>query len=186
MPRVEGVRFVTETVGKPTLACIVITKDEERNISDCLSSARWADDIIVVDAESPDSSQICAQAADLRVEEARRDAAGREKRRKAVKVREAYTNRRPMYLGIVPGNREENRGIQEITEVIPIVRVLPKIIRIHDQVLSKGLLKTCMEFIALPWKNRSRRPKEGRGYGITHGAGQDQVLVEGGLHHASV
>jgi glycosyltransferase involved in cell wall biosynthesis len=33
---------------------VVITKNEERNIADCLASVRWADDIIVVDAESRD------------------------------------------------------------------------------------------------------------------------------------
>ena len=32
----------------------VITKDEEKNISDCLKSVEWADEIIVVDSESTD------------------------------------------------------------------------------------------------------------------------------------
>jgi glycosyltransferase involved in cell wall biosynthesis len=45
---------VTESVSGPTLACIVITKNEERNIADCLASVRWADDIVVIDAESRD------------------------------------------------------------------------------------------------------------------------------------
>ena len=45
---------MTESVSRPTLACVVITKNEERNIADCLASVRWADDLIVVDAESCD------------------------------------------------------------------------------------------------------------------------------------
>lgn len=36
------------------ISVIVITKDEEKNISDCLKSVEWADEIIVVDAESTD------------------------------------------------------------------------------------------------------------------------------------
>lgn len=36
------------------ISVILITKDEEKNISDCLKSVEWADEIIVVDAESTD------------------------------------------------------------------------------------------------------------------------------------
>ena len=37
-----------------TVAAVVITKDEEANIAACLESVRWADETIVVDAESRD------------------------------------------------------------------------------------------------------------------------------------
>jgi (heptosyl)LPS beta-1,4-glucosyltransferase len=37
-----------------SIAAIVITKDEERNIAACLESLRWADEIVVVDACSSD------------------------------------------------------------------------------------------------------------------------------------
>lgn len=37
-----------------TIAAVVITKDEECNIASCLESVRWADELIVVDAESRD------------------------------------------------------------------------------------------------------------------------------------
>ncbi len=47
---------MTESVNRPTLACVVITKNEERNITDCLASVRWADDMIVIDAESNDKT----------------------------------------------------------------------------------------------------------------------------------
>ena len=36
------------------IAAVVITKDEQNNIADCLESVRWADELIVVDAESQD------------------------------------------------------------------------------------------------------------------------------------
>ena len=36
------------------ISVIVITKDEEKNIIDCLKSVDWADEIIVVDSESTD------------------------------------------------------------------------------------------------------------------------------------
>jgi glycosyltransferase involved in cell wall biosynthesis len=38
----------------PTVACVVITKNEEANIQDCLKSVQWVDELIVVDAESRD------------------------------------------------------------------------------------------------------------------------------------
>jgi (heptosyl)LPS beta-1,4-glucosyltransferase len=38
------------------ISVIVITKDEENNISNCLKSVEWADEIIVVDAESNDKT----------------------------------------------------------------------------------------------------------------------------------
>ncbi len=37
-----------------TIAAVIITKDEEHNIADCLESVRWADELVVVDAESRD------------------------------------------------------------------------------------------------------------------------------------
>ena len=37
-----------------SIAAVVITKDEERNIADCLASVAWVDEIVVVDACSTD------------------------------------------------------------------------------------------------------------------------------------
>jgi (heptosyl)LPS beta-1,4-glucosyltransferase len=37
-----------------SIAAVIITKDEEKNIAACLESVRWADERIVVDAESRD------------------------------------------------------------------------------------------------------------------------------------
>lgn len=38
------------------LSVIIITKNEEKNIVDCLESVKWADEIIIVDAFSSDST----------------------------------------------------------------------------------------------------------------------------------
>ncbi len=38
------------------ISVVVITKDEEKNISECLESVEWADEIIVVDSESKDKT----------------------------------------------------------------------------------------------------------------------------------
>jgi len=58
---------VTELVSRPTLACIVITKNEEVNIQDCLRSALWANELIVVDAESCDKTVELARACGAKV-----------------------------------------------------------------------------------------------------------------------
>lgn len=58
---------MTESASRPTVACIVITKNEERNIVDCLASVRWADDLIVVDAESSDKTVELARASGAKV-----------------------------------------------------------------------------------------------------------------------
>ena len=38
------------------LSVIVITYNEEENIKDCLESAKWADEIIIVDSCSKDNT----------------------------------------------------------------------------------------------------------------------------------
>lgn len=38
------------------ISVIIITKNEEKNIEDCLKSAEWADEIIIVDSESKDKT----------------------------------------------------------------------------------------------------------------------------------
>ena len=44
------------------LSVVIITRDEEANIRDCLESVKWADEIIVVDSESVDKTgEICRE-----------------------------------------------------------------------------------------------------------------------------
>src|SRR5262245_11194436 len=45
---------MTSASGLPTVTCVVITKNEEENIRDCLRSVQWVNELIVVDAESTD------------------------------------------------------------------------------------------------------------------------------------
>ncbi len=49
------------------LSVIIITKNEEQNIGECIESVRWADDIVVVDAESSDKTAEIAQSYSARV-----------------------------------------------------------------------------------------------------------------------
>ncbi len=45
---------MAEAPGTVSLTCLVITKNEEANLPECLDSVRWANEVIVVDAESTD------------------------------------------------------------------------------------------------------------------------------------
>ena len=49
------------TTNSSFLSTVIITKNEERNIDDCLKSVKWADELIVVDAESTDRTQELAR-----------------------------------------------------------------------------------------------------------------------------
>jgi glycosyltransferase involved in cell wall biosynthesis len=48
---------------KSPLSVIILTRNEERNIGDCLKSVSWADEIIVLDAHSTDRTSEIASAA---------------------------------------------------------------------------------------------------------------------------
>ena len=50
---------------RPLLSVIIITKNEQDNILDCLESVNWADEIIVVDSSSTDKTEeICRKYTD--------------------------------------------------------------------------------------------------------------------------
>jgi (heptosyl)LPS beta-1,4-glucosyltransferase len=53
---------MTSASGLSTIACVVITKNEEANIRDCLRSVHWANEVIVIDAESRDRTIDLARA----------------------------------------------------------------------------------------------------------------------------
>ena len=52
---------------QPSLACLIITKNEEANIQDCLASVNWTTERIVIDAESTDRTAELARAAGAKV-----------------------------------------------------------------------------------------------------------------------
>ena len=39
-----------------TISVFIVTKNEEKNIRDCLESVKWADEIIIVDSNSSDKT----------------------------------------------------------------------------------------------------------------------------------
>ena len=47
---------------RPTVAAAVITKNEERNIRDCLATLQWADEVLVLDSYSADDTVALARA----------------------------------------------------------------------------------------------------------------------------
>ena len=51
-----------------SLSVILITKNEEANIKDCLESVSFADEIIVVDSQSSDKTQEIAQSYGAKLE----------------------------------------------------------------------------------------------------------------------
>jgi len=52
-------------MGKVLLSVIIITKDEQANIEDCLESVKWADEVVVVDSGSTDKTEeICRRYTD--------------------------------------------------------------------------------------------------------------------------
>ncbi len=52
---------------RPRVSVCIITKDEERNLPDCLASVRWADEVVVVDSHSRDRTRDLAAASGARV-----------------------------------------------------------------------------------------------------------------------
>jgi len=52
-----------------TISAVVLARNEERHLPDCLASLRWADEMLVVDSFSTDRTPEIAQAAGARLEE---------------------------------------------------------------------------------------------------------------------
>ncbi|MGB3056586.1 MAG: glycosyltransferase, partial [Candidatus Omnitrophota bacterium] len=44
-------------MAKTPVSAVIITKNEEKNIAECLESVAWADEIILVDDESADKTR---------------------------------------------------------------------------------------------------------------------------------
>ena len=45
-----------EAMKKPKLSVIILTKNEEKNIADCIASVQWADEVVVFDSFSRDGT----------------------------------------------------------------------------------------------------------------------------------
>jgi len=55
--------------GSPTLAAVVITRDEECHLADCLASLSWADELLVFDSFSRDATPDIARRLGVRLEQ---------------------------------------------------------------------------------------------------------------------
>lgn len=62
---------------KIALSAVIITKDEEANIKDCLESVKWADEIVIVDDNSADRTVEIAQNYTDRISQKKMDIEGR-------------------------------------------------------------------------------------------------------------
>lgn len=51
---------------RPTLAAVLIVKNEADNLADCLATLNWVDEIVVLDSGSTDATQAVAEAAGAR------------------------------------------------------------------------------------------------------------------------
>src|SRR5271166_2950884 len=105
---------------------------------------------VVVDAEGKSGAgrHRRAGSADLGLEEARRHAGKDHQRREAMEIRHADAAGVSGNFGVVPFNRESDRGIAEHAEIVAIVRVFRDPLTGKDQVLAEGLLDASVEFIA--------------------------------------
>ena len=56
---------MASSVKRQTISCAIVVFNEERNIAECLETAKWMDEIVVVDAFSTDrTKEICGQFTD--------------------------------------------------------------------------------------------------------------------------
>ena len=54
--------WLAQTPRSETLAVVIITKNEERQMAECLKTTAWADQVIIIDDDSTDHTrQICAE-----------------------------------------------------------------------------------------------------------------------------
>src|SRR5260370_35531022 len=92
----------------------------------------------------------------------------------------------------MPRNWKGDGRASEDTKVVPIVRILPEIIGIHNQELSKSLLQACVELVTETRLDRREYPGI---YAVEYGvyrwvlgpkAGQNQILVVVGRLDARV
>ena len=63
-------------MGKTSLSVAVITKNEEKNISDCLKTVEWADEIVVLDDHSTDKTVEIAKSFTNKIHQRKMDVEG--------------------------------------------------------------------------------------------------------------
>ncbi|MDD5085393.1 MAG: glycosyltransferase [Candidatus Omnitrophica bacterium] len=64
-------------MNEPKISAVVLVKNEERNIRDCLTSLKWTDEIVLLDDESTDGTLKIAETFGAKVFKRRMDIEGR-------------------------------------------------------------------------------------------------------------
>src|SRR6202021_2697304 len=95
-------------------------------------------------------------ASDLWSEESGGDAGHNDQRGEPVIIRDIRADGIARDFRIVPLDREGDRGGAEDAEVVAVVRVLPDVLCVYDQIFSEGLLQAGVKLIAKAWSKRSR------------------------------
>ncbi len=99
--------------------------------------------LVVVNAEGRKFAGLdwhCADAANLRIEEARGHAGHHDQRRQPVIIRYVGANREAGNLRVVPRDRERDRRGAQDAEIVGVVRVFPDVLAIDDEILPESLL----------------------------------------------
>ena len=98
----------------------------------------------------------------------------------------------PGNLRVVPLDGKGDRRVAQHAEVVGVVRVLPDVFAVDDQVSAEGLLQAGMEFVAIAGSQRRQRLRGSRlaadsstGDAASQ-AGEHQVLVERRLQRAGI
>ncbi len=97
---------------KVPLSAVIITKNEEANIKDCLESVKWADEIIVVDDESTDKTVELAQQYTDRIFQKKMDIEGRHRNWAYAQARNSWV------LSLDADERVTSELKEEITKLL--------------------------------------------------------------------
>jgi glycosyltransferase involved in cell wall biosynthesis len=95
------------------VSVLILTRDEEANLPDCLASVTWSDDVVVFDSYSSDRTIEIAMAAGARVMQRKFDDFGSQ--REAARLQGAF--RHPWLLVLDADERPDQKLIDEIQSI---------------------------------------------------------------------
>src|SRR5215469_7904688 len=116
------------------------------------------------------------------------DAGEDEEGREAMEVRHADPTGKSWNLGVMPLDGKENWCVSQIAEVVTIVSVFPNVLPREYKVLSKRLLQSHMEFIAIAGtQRRGYAGNESREKGkVAPRTRDEQILIKWRFQSSSV
>src|SRR6202142_1859552 len=115
--------------------------------------------LVVVDAKGREASRLDrngADASDLRIEKTRRYAGHHDERRESTVVRNIGTDRVAGNFRIIPCDRKRDWRSAENAEVVGVVRVLPDVFAVHDEIFAEGLLQAGVKLVAVAGRQGGR------------------------------